>query len=316
MSELMLFEAEVLTLTHEETTERQILENGIREGLLIAWKNLELIRDKRLYRSTHKTFEEYCREVWGLAKSMAHYQIAASKVVENLSTNSGQNILPTAETQCRPLAPLPPAQQVEVWEKAVEIAPDKKPTARDVEIAKGIVQTEKERFKAIATSAKSDEHYTPGDIVEAVLDCFDGLLSLDPCSNSHDAPNLPASTLYTIDDDGLKQAWRASTVYINPPYSETSPWVKKLLTHYQAGEVGQALVLVKSDNRVGWYAELMDSATAFCEYRGYIKFGDASGSAPFASTIFYFGQEVDRFYRAFSPLGWVCQVINPELFGE
>jgi hypothetical protein len=59
---------------------------------------------------------------------VAHSQIAAAKVVENLSANCGQTeALPTKESQARPLAPLPPAQQVEVWEKAVEIAPDKKP---------------------------------------------------------------------------------------------------------------------------------------------------------------------------------------------
>jgi hypothetical protein len=59
---------------------------------------------------------------------VAHSQIQAANVVENLRTNRSQNdVLPTKESQARPLAPLPPAQQVEVWEKAVEIAPDKKP---------------------------------------------------------------------------------------------------------------------------------------------------------------------------------------------
>lgn len=104
----------------------------------------------QLYRSTHKTFEEYCREVWGVSRSFAYKQIAAAEVVENLRTICTQNILPSTESQTRPLAPLPPQEQVEVWEKAVEIAPDSKPTARDVEIAKNIVSAEKERFKAIA----------------------------------------------------------------------------------------------------------------------------------------------------------------------
>jgi hypothetical protein len=39
---------------------------------------LREIRDRRLYRSTHETFEEYCKDRWGFASSRARQLIAAA----------------------------------------------------------------------------------------------------------------------------------------------------------------------------------------------------------------------------------------------
>ncbi|WP_414519060.1 hypothetical protein [Nostoc sp. PCC 9305] len=60
-----------------------------------AGKALTQLRDRKLYRSTHKTFEEYCRvRPWrwrshrfGFTRMAAALKIASVKVMENLSTN-------------------------------------------------------------------------------------------------------------------------------------------------------------------------------------------------------------------------------------
>ncbi len=56
-----------------------------------AGKALTQLRDRKLYRSTHKTFEEYCRDRFGFTRMAAALKIASVKVMENLSTNGCQN---------------------------------------------------------------------------------------------------------------------------------------------------------------------------------------------------------------------------------
>ncbi|WP_260446330.1 MULTISPECIES: hypothetical protein [unclassified Nostoc] len=111
-----------------------------------AGKALAQLRDRRLYRSTHRTFEEYCRDRFGYTHRRVNYLIAGSVVFDNIvaGTNCSQNeevdetrlnpsrILPTNEGQVRPLAPLEPQQQVKVWQRAVQEAGGKVPSARIV----------------------------------------------------------------------------------------------------------------------------------------------------------------------------------------
>ncbi len=80
-----------------------------------AGKALTELRDRRLYRSTHKTFEDYCRDRFGHSWQQSNYLIAAAGVYENLTTidcqnvanshlpTSGSQILPTSERQVRPI---------------------------------------------------------------------------------------------------------------------------------------------------------------------------------------------------------------------
>lgn len=144
-------------LTQEEATDRHRLEIKVERAFSEAGVALRELRDRRLYRSTHRTFEDYCRDRFGYSRISAHYKITASEVVENLLTKSEQielasssedlltkneQILPTKETQIRPLAKLEPELQRQVWKQAVEAAGGKVPSER---IVKGIVERLKER---------------------------------------------------------------------------------------------------------------------------------------------------------------------------
>ena len=76
------------------------------------------------------------RSRFDFTKAKAYYLISASEVVDNLKcqqivdTNKNTNILPTKESQCRPLAKLPPERQREVWRTAVEQVEGKVPSVR------------------------------------------------------------------------------------------------------------------------------------------------------------------------------------------
>jgi hypothetical protein len=61
-----------------------------------------------------------------------YYQLAAAKTERNVSTLVEKD-QPIPETHLRPLAKLPPDQQREAYQKAVETAPEGKVTARHIE---------------------------------------------------------------------------------------------------------------------------------------------------------------------------------------
>jgi len=110
-----------------------VIEPGL-DAFVEVGSALIKIRDSQLYRQNYSTFERYCRERWGLARATAYRLIDASGVVINVSNwRQSLPILPTSESQVRPLVRLAPSQQIEVWTRAVETAPGGKPTAKDVE---------------------------------------------------------------------------------------------------------------------------------------------------------------------------------------
>ena len=147
---------EVPELTEQEQSDRLHLERKVERAFFEAGKALTELRDRRLYRSTHKTFEEYCRDRFGHSRQQSNYLIAAAGVYENLTTigcqnvadenltTNGSQILPTSERQVRPMTKLEPKEQQEVWLRAVELAGGKVPTGR---IVKDVVQRIMERTK-------------------------------------------------------------------------------------------------------------------------------------------------------------------------
>ncbi|MEH1827759.1 MAG: hypothetical protein V7L22_20890, partial [Nostoc sp.] len=149
---------EVPELTEQEISDRLHLERKVERAFFEAGKALMELRERRLYRSTHKTFEEYCRDRFSYTYRHVNYLIAGCLIVDNIKmgTNSSQNesqdemgtnssqILPTSEVQVRPLAKLEPQQQPGAWQQAVEKAEGKVPSGR---IVKDVVQQIMERTK-------------------------------------------------------------------------------------------------------------------------------------------------------------------------
>ena len=155
---------------------------------------------------------------------------------------------------------------------------------------------------ALFTSG-NPEWYTPPEIIEAVLDLFGGTIDLDPCSNTEgDRPHVPAAAHYTREDDGLSRAWHGR-VYMNPPYGRgIRPWIEKIRTEYEAGRVTAAVVLVKSATDTAWFRILSEKYPR-CEVAGRLKFSGCGSPAPFPSTVFYLGDQVQRFAKVFGGFG-------------
>jgi hypothetical protein len=84
-----------------------VIERGIQTFYEVGTALLE-IRDGRLYRATHGTCEEYCRERWSMNRRYANRLIEASRFIEQLGPIGPK---PTSESQVRPLAGLEPEDQ-------------------------------------------------------------------------------------------------------------------------------------------------------------------------------------------------------------
>lgn len=154
-------------------------------------------------------------------------------------------------------------------------------------------------------SSKSSEWYTPPDLLERVITVL-GPIELDPCSNSHDAPNVPAQRHFTREDDGLAQSWASAALFMNPPYgSEIGPWVEKLAADYEEHHVGAAIALLPARTDTAWFRRL--SAYPRCFIFGRLKFvSPESGEenpAPFPSMAVYLGPDAGAFQRAFAEIG-------------
>lgn len=113
---------EALTLAERQRLTE--LEQVVSENLMTFYEvgmALAEIRDNRLYRETHDTFDAYCRERFDVVKTHANRLIGAARVVENLTPMGVK--LPANERQARPLTRLKPEDQREVWRKVIEQSP-------------------------------------------------------------------------------------------------------------------------------------------------------------------------------------------------
>ncbi len=104
--------------------ERQIAEG--QQAFYQIGSALKIIREERLYYSSHSDFDTYCQQKWDMSKRKANYLIKAAGVIDNLNEHFGCNgnncsqvPMPTNESQVRELAKLSPEEQREVWENVV-----------------------------------------------------------------------------------------------------------------------------------------------------------------------------------------------------
>lgn len=135
-----------VVLSEDERTDLRRLEMTVRQNLRTMFEigqALREIRDRRLYRETHSTFEGYTKDVFDIGKAYGNRLIGGVQVIENLApigakfkipmlplktgsrkmvpmgTQDGL-ILPQNESQTRPLTALDPETQKAVWLQVVD----------------------------------------------------------------------------------------------------------------------------------------------------------------------------------------------------
>lgn len=96
----------------------------------------------------------------------------------------------------------------------------------------------------------SDDYYTPEWVFQRMGIRFD----LDVASPPGGIPWVPADRYFTMADDGLSQPW-VGRVWMNPPYSQATPWVRRFIEH------GNGVCLVPFA-KSAWAWELWERAEA------------------------------------------------------
>jgi hypothetical protein len=120
-------------LSKSEAAELAECEEVLRGGLrwwVDSGSALDRIREGRLYRATHPTFEDYCRTEWGISRVHAHRLIDAAGLVLPIG-NSGLPA-PATESVARELLGAPEDERIDLWREVLEVAADGKVTAKTV----------------------------------------------------------------------------------------------------------------------------------------------------------------------------------------
>ena len=290
---------------HEQTIDRA------RSAFVDAGLALSAIRDRKLYRETHSTFEDYCRDRWQFEKSQVYRLIDSAAVVANLASSSSPigEVLPANEAQARPLTKLEPEEQQEVWAEVVETAPRNE--AGEPVITARQVEAVVEKRAHVANNSGENEWYTPPAFTAAAREVMGGI-DLDPASCETANANVQAAQFYTASDNGLEQPW-SGRVWMNPPYAQPliAEFCGSLIKHIACQTVTQACVLVNNGTETAWGQQLIANASAVCFPKSRIRFidkeGKPSGAPLQGPMICYFGASVDEFSREFSKFGAVLR---------
>ena len=126
----------------------------------------------------------------------------------------------------------------------------------------------------------SDDYYTPAWVFETMGLTFD----LDVASPPGGIPWIPAARHFTMADDGLAQEWHGR-VWMNPPYSGTSPWADRFIEH------GHGVCLVPH-SRSAWWGRLWNSNAAIADAGMFRFYRDGKYENVFMPVVFAaFGDE-------------------------
>ncbi len=118
----------------------------------------------------------------------------------------------------------------------------------------------------------NDEWQTPDAIIHAFEQEF-GAFDLDPCATDASAK---AEEYYTLAEDGLRQPW-FGRVWLNPPYSDPLPWVRKAAWEVRMNQVPLVVACLPPAIDTGWFHYDVLPYAEIRYHRGRIGFLDWTG---------------------------------------
>jgi hypothetical protein len=107
-------------------------------------------------------------------------------------------------------------------------------------------------FPVEQSERTSDDYLTPRWVFDTLGLTFD----LDVASPPWET-HVPANRKFTKADDGLGQPWEGR-VWMNPPYSNSSPWVGRFVDHHHG-------ICLVPHSRSAWWGRLWTSDAAIAD---------------------------------------------------
>jgi len=200
-------------------------------------------------------------------------------------------------------------------EQITKLYPDK---ARQDAVVRDIAQSQMtSRVKGLTGEI---EWYTPRQYLDAAVKVM-GDIDLDPASSEVAQQHVRARKYYTLEDDGLSQAWHGS-VFLNPPYAMPAirDFVTKMTESWRQGHITHGILLTNNATDTEWFHQALKSARAVCFTRGRIHFlegrnGDLveKNSPTHGQAFFYFGPDPERFADVFGEFGSIVVPATREL---
>lgn len=162
----------------------------------------------------------------------------------------------------------------------------------------------------VTQNSGNNEWYTPARFVDLARNVMGGI-DLDPASSEVANQTVKAEQFFTIEDDGLQQAW-AGRVWLNPPYGKDQ--IAAFAEKFAACEFAEGIALVNNATETTWFQALTSEASAVCFPLGRIKFNDHTGTprnTPLqGQAVVYSGANTDRFAEQFSAVGQVYRRVK------
>ena len=172
----------------------------------------------------------------------------------------------------------------------------------------------------VANNSGAVEWYTPAAVVKAARAVL-GTIDLDPASCEEANRVVQATRFYSVEEDGLAQRW-AGRVFLNPPYAGgvIGKFTDKLLEHYRAADVSEAVALVNNATDTEWCQSILKAASAVCFIKGRLRFwrhdrGD-EGTPLQGQMVVYLGSTPELFTSVFARFGPVLVTFRHETKGE
>lgn len=160
----------------------------------------------------------------------------------------------------------------------------------------------------VARATGQNEWYTPAEYIAAAVEVL-GDIDLDPASSAEANTVVKAKHFFSWEDDGLAYEW-AGRIWMNPPFAAglIEKFIEKLVWHFEAGAVSEAIVLVNNATETDWFRELAQRARVGCFPYHRVRFSSPNGEAgaPLqGQAVLYLGPHVAAFARAYAELGWI-----------
>lgn len=160
----------------------KVIEQGLAGFVEVGNALLAIKADRKYCHAGYDTFEDYCQRRWNIGRRYGNRLVTAAATVEALARELPElgpigPILPTVESQVRPLTALPEPERAEAWVEAVERADGGQPTAAEVAEVVAERRTPKPVPKPGPNGGQScgaPPH--PAPFSDAVLDAFGELL--------------------------------------------------------------------------------------------------------------------------------------------
>ena len=155
-------------------------------------------------------------------------------------------------------------------------------------------------------SSKSNEWYTPLEVMTLAHQMFTNGIDLDPASCCFANRNfIKAKKWFSIEDNGLERfdEW-VGTIWLNPFYGRNPGaliWAKAIEKAYSTGVCNEALVLLRDSTPSAFYLQ-----RNFVHWRSAKRIAfvnihkEKQKSPPHCSTIIYLGENTRKFHYLFS----------------